>query len=235
MTNANKLLESLPDGDYQRLAPHLKTVQLSFKRVLLKETQHLSHVFFPDSATCCLIKTMRNGQTAEVATVGNEGALGVHVVYGQMDSVVQCVIRSSGEARALSVDAFTSEMERRAALYNLVIRYNQALTNQIMQISACNGLHTAKARCCRWLLTAHDRAGRDEFAFTHAFLAAMLGLRRPTVSLVVASLQSAGLIRYSRGCLMVIDRPELERVSCECHETVTNSFNRLLPELQRAG
>ncbi len=231
----NKLLESLPDVEYQRLAPYLKTVPLTFRKVILKENHPISHVLFPDSATCCLIKTLRNGDIAEMAAVGNEGAIGVHVFFGQMESNVGCLVRSAGEARAISVDAFRSEMERRSALYNVVIRYNQALTNQLMQGIACNGLHSAKQRCCRWLLEAQDRNGRDEFPFTHAFLAAMLGLRRPTVSLVVGSLQDAGTIECSRSRVRVLNRPALQIASCECYETMRHTFGRLLPEVRLAG
>lgn len=226
--STNRLLASLPDADYQRIAPHLSVSRLTFRRTLVKEAEPVTHVYFPNSATCCLIKKMRNGQTVEIATVGNEGVIGAHAFFGQRDSIVECVVRAPGEAGVLSVDVFMSEMGRHSSLFNAVIRYNQALTNQIVQTTACYGLHSATERCCRWLLFAHDRGDGEALHLTHDFVAAMLAIRRPTVSIVFATLQNAGAIRYTRGRIVVLDRMALERASCECYHAINTTLSRLL-------
>ena len=137
-------------------------------------------------------------------------------------------------AHVMGAARFIREMARRGAFFNRIIRYNQALMSQIMQTIACNGLHPAEQRCCRWLLMTHDRAGADEFAFTHEFLATMLGVRRPTVTLIAATLQRRGLVEYGRGWVRIVDRPGLEAASCECYQTVKAQMQRMLPELGAA-
>jgi CRP-like cAMP-binding protein len=132
----------------------------------------------------------------------------------------------------MSAELFNAEMEKRGAFYNHLVRYNQALMSQIMQTTVCNGLHSAEQRCCRWLLMSHDRAGADEFPLTHEFLATMLGVRRPTVTIVANQLQQAGLIQYRRGSVRITDRTKLEAASCECYATVREQMRRLMPDVQ---
>ncbi len=235
-TTTNRLLSSLPPDEYARVAPLLRTVSLAARQVLHKQGAPISNVYFPGDGACALVKTMDDGRTTEIATVGAEGIIGASVFFSQHESSCDVVVQLPSEtAHVMAADAFRSEMARRGAFYNLVIRYNQALMTQLMQITACNGLHSVEKRCCRWLLTTHDRIGRDEFPLTQEFLSTMLGVRRPTVTLVATALQQQGLISYRRGHVTIVDRKRLEAAACECYATVKASFARLLPELQASA
>jgi CRP-like cAMP-binding protein len=231
-STGNKLLASLPQEEYQRIAPLLRTTSMPLRTVLHKQDEPIENVYFPSGGACSLVKTLEDGQVAEVATVGAEGAVGIGVFFGQFLADCDVIVQVAGPGvEVMSADAFNVEMNLRGAFFNHVIRYNQALMSQIMQTTACNGLHSAEQRCCRWLLMTHDRAGTDEFKLTHEFLAMMLGVRRPTVTLVVASLQRARLINYRRGFVAIVNREGLETASCECYRSVKNSMTRLLPEV----
>jgi CRP-like cAMP-binding protein len=232
----NRLLLSLPAEDYQRLAPHLHVVPMTPRRVLQKQDEPIHDVYFPGGGACSLVKIMQDGKTAEIATIGDEGIIGAGVFFGQRESVGEVVVQVPGAvALAMQVDVFIAEMSRRDALYNRVVRFNQGLTSQIMQTTACNGLHSVEQRCCRWLLMTHDRVKRDDFPLTHEFVATMLGVRRPTVTLVAHALQQAGLITYRRGHVTIVNREKLEAASCECYETVRRTFSRLIPEVGKAS
>ena len=232
----NRLLSSLPADEYDRVAPLLRVVSLTARQVLHKQGAPIRDVYFPGGGACALVKNMDDGRTTEIATVGAEGVIGASVFFSQHESSCDVVVQLPNEtAQVMAADAFKSEMARRGAFYNLVIRYNQGLMTQLMQTTACNGLHSVEKRCCRWLLTMHDRIERDEFPLTQEFLATMLGVRRPTVTLVAAALQQQGLISYRRGYVTIVDRKRLEAASCECYATVKASFARLLPELQPAA
>jgi CRP-like cAMP-binding protein len=175
---------------------------------------------------------MQDGLVSEVATIGNEGLAGASVFFGETVSTGEMIVQvPDGHAYRLSVDAFNAEMARRERFHNLVVRYYQSFVNQIMQTTVCNALHTAEERGCRWLLMTHDRVRKDEFRLTHEFAAAMLGVRRPTMTLIAGSLQKAGLINYRRGYVTIVDRIGLEAAACECYEAVRTVFRRLLPEI----
>ena len=227
----NKLLASLPLEDYERIAPTLRHVPMTLKQVVHKRDDPIEDVYFPAGGAFSLVKTLQDGQVAEVATVG-AGAVGASVFFGQRVATCDALVQlPAPEALVMSADVFVREMEKRGAFYNRVIRYNQALMNQIMQTTVCNGLHSAEQRCSRWLLMTADRAAENEFPLTHEFLAMMLGVRRPTVTIVVAALERAGLIDHRRGSMTIVDRSGLEAASCECYRTVKRQMSRLLPEL----
>lgn len=229
----NKLLASLPLEDYQRIAPNLRSVPMKLKQVLQKQDNPIEDVYFPGGGAFSLVKTLSDGQVAEVATIGAEGASGAGVFFGQRVADCDVLVQVTGpSAQVMSAELFNVEMERHGAFFNRVVRYNQALMSQIMQTTVCNGLHSAEERCCRWLLMSHDRAGADEFPLTHEFLATMLGVRRPTVTIVASHLQQAGLIQYRRGSVTILDRAKLEAASCECYGTVRDQMRRLLPDVQ---
>lgn len=231
--SANKLLASLPPEDYRRVAPHLNTVPMKLRNRFHRQDALIDSVYFPEGGALSLVKTLGDGQVAEVATVGAEGAVGAGVFFGQRLADCDVVVQVSGPgAQVMSADVFNAEMERHGALFNRVIRFYQALMSQIMQTTVCNGLHSAEQRCCRWLLMTHDRVEDNEFPLTQEFLATMLGVRRPTVTLAANSLQRAGLIQYRRGAVRIIDRARLEAASCECYATVRDQMRRLLPDLQ---
>ena len=227
----NKLLATLPIEDRQRVFAQLTPMPLSFRQNLYKQGDTIDEVYFPCGGACSLTKTMEDGRTAEVGTIGNEGMLGASAFFGdalaQTDAIVQVAAKSGFK---MPVRAFIDEMNRRAAFYNRVIRYHQALAIQVMQTTACNALHSAEQRCCRWLLMTRDRVGTDDMALTHEFLAIMLGVRRSTVSIIVEGLQRAGLVDTRRGQITIVDRKRLEEASCECYMTVKANFARLLPD-----
>jgi CRP-like cAMP-binding protein len=232
----NRLLTTLPPDEYARISVHLRAVSMIAKQVFHTQGQPIGDVYFPGGGACSLIKVMKDGKMAEIATVGNEGMLGSGVFFGDTVSAGEAIVQvSDGEAHTMPIAAFILEMERHGEFYDRIVRYTQAFATQIMQTTACNGLHSAEERCCRWLLMTHDRVREREFGLTHEFLALMLGVRRPTVTLIAAKLQGAGLISYRRGHVTIVDRPGLEKMSCECYATVKANFARLLPELPAMG
>ncbi len=239
VSTANKLLLTLPVADRQRLASYLTPIPATFKQVLYKQDETIDDVYFLNSGALSLTKTMENGETAEVATIGNEGMLGSAVFFGDRVSHTQAIMQVAGDlpASKMPLAAFLAEMEMRGAFYNRVIRYHQALSVQIQQTTACNALHPAEQRCCRWLLMTHDRVGTDQLRLTHEFMAVMLGVRRPTVTLVLGALEKAGILVNGghRGAIVIADRKKMEAASCECYATVKANFARLLPDIAPTG
>lgn len=232
----NRLLRTLPSDEYARISPQLHAVSMKAKEVFHKQGEPIREVYFPGGGACSLTKVMQDGNVAEIATVGNEGMLGASVFFGDDLSTGEALVQvADGGAHTMRTEAFILEMSRHGAFYNRIIRYSQAFTTQIMQTTVCNGLHSAEERCCRWLLMTHDRVRKNEFELTHEFLAVMLGVRRPTITIIAANLQLAGLIHYRRGFMTIVDRPGLEKASCECYETVKANFARLLPEMATMG
>lgn len=231
--STNKLLASLPPEDYRRIALSLRTVPMNRKHTVHRQNGPIDDVYFPGGGALSLVKTLKDGQIAEVATVGSEGAVGASVFFGQGFADCDVVVQVTGpDAQAMSADVFNAEMDKHGAFFDRVVRYNQALMSQIMQTTVCNSLHSAEQRCCRWLLMTHDRVGADEFPLTHEFLATMLGVRRPTVTLIANSLQQAGLFQYRRGAVRIVNRAKLEAASCECYETIRDQMKRLLPDFR---
>jgi CRP-like cAMP-binding protein len=187
-------------------------------------------VYFPWDGVCSFTASMKDGSTVEVATIGNEGVVGMSVYFGGQVPSVETVVQVPGDgATMMRAGTFTAEMERRGPLYHLVRRYSQALLTLMTQSVACNALHDIDKRCARWLLMTHDRVGGDTLQLTQEYLATMLGVRRPTVTLVAKRLQASGLIQYRRGRIVVRDRAGLARLSCECYGVVRSHFERLIP------
>lgn len=184
--------------------------------------------YFPLSGMVSLVISSEEGQTVEVGTVGNEGMLGTPLVLGAWLSPVDAVIQVAGELLKLRRADLEAELLMSAALRTAAQRFAQVLTNQVAQSVLCNRVHSIEERLCRWFLMTHDRAGSDEIQVTHNFVAQMLGVRRPSVTVAVGMLQKAGLITYARGRLVVLDRPGLEAGACECYEIVRQETERLL-------
>ncbi len=230
----NTLLSSLPTEDFQRVSSQLTWRPLKVRQTLHKNGDPISEVFFPGRSVCSITNAMEDGGVVEVATVGREGLVGIGAVLGNSIAAGEAFVQVAGEpAGVMSIDAFRREMERRGPFYEVVSRYSQAFVALLMQSVACNGLHSAEERCCRWLLMTHDRIGQDEFPLTHEFLAIMLGVRRPTVTLVMAELARAGTVSHVRGHVRIVDREGLEAASCECYRNVRAVFDRLLPHSER--
>jgi CRP-like cAMP-binding protein len=224
----NRLLAALPRDHYRRLLPHLERVPLPLREILYDANGPISHVFFPLNGVVSLVILMEGGVILEVGTIGNEGMVGTPVFLGSESSPTRAMSQVAGEALRMEVKVFQKEMRRRGPLHDLVQRYTQAMINQISQSTVCNHRHSVEKRMCRWLLMSHDRVGTDEFRLTQEFLAQMLGVRRPTVTVVAGTLQKAGLITYHRGTMTVLDRKGLEAAACECYQVVTEELDRLL-------
>jgi CRP-like cAMP-binding protein len=230
----NTLLSSLPPDDYQRVSSQLTWRPLRVRQTIHKSGEPISEIIFPGRCVCSITNAMEDGGVVEVATVGREGLVGIGAVLGNSIASGDAFVQVAGDpAGVMSIDAFRREMERRGAFYDAVTRYSQAFVALLMQSVACNGLHSAEERCCRWLLMTHDRIGQDEFPLTHEFLAIMLGVRRPTVTLVMAELARAGIVSHVRGHVRIVDRTALEGASCECYRNVRAVFDRLLPRIER--
>jgi CRP-like cAMP-binding protein len=195
---------------------------------LLKRGAPIRHVFFPNGGVCSVTAMMKNGEAVEVATVGDEGMVGIAAFFGgdvmPGESMVQV---PDTNAERLPIEAFQRELDRHGALYDAVSRYSQGTMALMMQSTACIALHPLQQRCCRWLLMTHDRIKADQFTLSHEFLAMMLGSARPTVTLVARALQNAGLIRYTHARMTIRDRRGLEAASCECYGSVKTEFDRL--------
>ena len=224
----NRLLARLPPREYRRLLPLLRQFPLKFKHVLHEARSPIDYVYFPSRGVVSAVTLMEDGTVIEVATVGNEGMVGLTAFLGDGDSPNRQVVQVPGDSLRMSADDFRTETNRDMPLRRLLIRYNTAFLKQISQAVACNGLHHVQQRCCRWVLMTHDRVEADEFLLTHEFLSHMLGVRRMSVTDVLKPLQDAGLIRNQRGRITVLDRPGLEATVCECYRSVQNEFDRLL-------
>lgn len=224
----NQLLAALSRAEYERLLPNLEFVSLEFKQVLYEPNQPIDYVYFLNHGIISLVTITEDGATVEAATVGNEGMIGICVLLGVDRIPVQIISQIAGEALRMRTDVFKREVTPSSPLYSLLLRYTQVLISQLSQTVACNRLHSVEERCCRWLLLCQDRLHSNELAVTQELLAQLLGVRRASVSVVAAILQKAGLIRYSRGKITILDRSGLEAASCECYWVIRTEFDRLL-------
>jgi len=226
----NRILEGLPAREFQRLVPSLTPAALELKDPLLGPGTTIGTVYFPETAVVSLLTTMDDGSMIEIATIGNEGLVGVPAFLGAQSMGARDFyqVQVPGRAQAMDIKTFL-EMTGRDPFRGLIQRYAQALFSQVTQQVACNGLHSIEERCSRWLLLTHDRVGSNQFPLTQEFLAQMLGVRRASVSVAAGVLQKAGFIRYSRGRVTVLDREGLEHASCECYGITRAEFDRLLP------
>lgn len=225
----NRLLAALPDADFRRLLPHLKTMALRRRQVLLRHGERLHHVYFPNGGVCSVTTTLSDGSIVETAAVGDEGMLGIEAFFNDDavapgDTLVQV---PDTDVVMLAVTTFRRSLAECSSLQDLMGRYAQVFVAQIMQSTACNARHQVQERCCTWLLTAHDRMHQHDFYLSHEFLAMMLGVRRQTVTVVAGTLQSAGLIRYTHGRVAILDRKGLEAAACECYQIRRHHFERL--------
>jgi CRP-like cAMP-binding protein len=224
--HSNRILRALPAEDRNRLVTNMVRVALPIKTVLFEPGEPIRAVHFPLDGVVSLVTPLDDGAIVEVATVGNEGIVGVPLVPGG-SLAVRAISQVSGSALRMDAGAFLAEVARAGAFSELVHQYLQALFGQISQAAACNRLHTSEERLSRWLLMSHDRVGVDEFAITHEFLGQMLGSRRATVTLSAGLLQAAGLIRYHRGHISILDREGLEGVACECYGSIKRELDRV--------
>ena len=226
----NGILAALPKEEYKRLLPHLHFVDLELKQALYKSGDRVQHGYFPVSGMVSLVVALGSGDDVEVAIIGRDGFGGSPLLLGGSVSPYQAVVQGQGGAFRIKGDALVRAVDRNPRLRQLLHQHLQFEAAQMSQSAACLRFHSVEERLARWLLTTQDRLGSEFLPLTHEFLAQMLGANRSTVTLVARVLQSAGLIRYSRGQVAILDREGLENVSCECYQTVRKYKDMLLPD-----
>jgi len=226
----NKLISALPSIEYDRLHDHLELVHLLLGEVLYESGGRLDYVYFPVNCIISLLYVMEEGQSAEIAVVGNEGMLGVALFMGGESMPNRAVVQSAGHAYRMRGAIMKREFNLNGVLLHLLLRYTQALITQMAQTAVCNRHHTVDQQLCRWLLLSIDRLPTNQLNMTQELIANMLGVRREGVTEAAGRLHRAGLINYSRGHIDVLDRDGLEGRVCECYQVVKNEFDRLMPK-----
>jgi CRP-like cAMP-binding protein len=225
----NHLLAALPAEVQKRLQPYLELVLLSFGKVLYESGDTLHHVYFPTDSIVSLLYMMENGASGETSMVGNEGLIGVALFMGGESTSSRAVVQSAGAAYRLPAQRLKDEFHRHGELQLLLLRYTQSLITQMCQTAVCNRHHSVDQQLCRWLLLSLDRLPNNHLAMTQELAANMLGVRREGITDAAGKLQKLGVIEYHRGHVTVLDRPRLEKLSCECYAVVKKETDRLLP------
>ena len=225
----NRLLAALPDAEMKRWLPQLELIDLPLGLVLYEAGKTESHVYLPTSAIVSLLYVMKNGDSAEIAVVGNEGIVGFSLFMGGNSTSSRAVVQSAGRGFRMAALAIKDEFDNSLPAMHLLLRYTQALISQMAQTAVCNRHHSLAQQLCRWLLLSLDRLPGNELVMTQELIANMLGVRREGVTDSALKLQEAGLIKYARGRITVLDRVGLEKRSCECYEVVKKEYDRLLP------
>ncbi len=206
----------------------MQPVTLNLRDVLCAAEAVVEAVYFVEAGWVSMIARLEDGLSAEVGLVGREGMVGLPLVFGVEASGVEALVQGPGMALRMEAGAFRHALDEHPSLRALLFRYGEFMRAQVTQTAACNGNHGLEQRLARWMLMSHDRADSDRFAMTHEFLATMLCVHRPSVTIAARLLQRAGLIRYGSGQITVVDRPGLEAVACECHGTVGRQYRKLL-------
>jgi CRP-like cAMP-binding protein len=225
----NHILDALPQPERDRLFPHLKLAALPLGEVLYESGDTLRHIYFPTDSIISLLYVLEDGGSAEIAVVGNEGAIGVALFMGGETTTSRAIVQSAGFAYRLTGARLKQEFGRHGELLHILLRYTQALITQMAQTAVCNRHHTVDQQLCRWLLLSLDRLLSPELTMTQELIANMLGVRREGVTEAAGRLQKLGVITYQRGHISVLDRPRLEQLCCECYAVVKKETDRLLP------
>jgi CRP-like cAMP-binding protein len=225
---SNRLLDAMEPASRQRIEPHLEPIKLKLGAVVCDAGGLLKHAYFPEGAVLSLLTVLENGSAIETANIGREGAFGLFAAMYSRVSFNRCLVQMEGAMVRCPIELLQSEFKISEDVRNLFVSYSETLLSQVQQTVACNALHTTEERMCRWLLMMHDRAEGMPLPYTHEFLSHMLGANRKSVTLAAQSLQNAGLISYHRGTIMVLDRPGLEKASCECYAVVRERFDAFL-------
>jgi CRP-like cAMP-binding protein len=232
-TSQNHLLAAIPSGEFDRLSAHLEPVAMPLGQVLYESGGRLDHVYFPTTCIVSHMYMLRDGASAEIAVVGNEGIVGTSIFMGGETTPSRAVVRGSGHGYRLKAQLLKQEFDRGGPVLRLLLRYTQALMTQMTQTAVCNRHHSVEQQLCRTLLLSLDRTSGAGLSLTQELIASLLGVRREGVTEAAGNLQRAGLIRYSRGHIDVLDRAGLERSVCECYACVQREFARLLSDIPR--
>jgi CRP-like cAMP-binding protein len=218
----------LPKPELQRLQPWLKPIELPQRFTMYKAAAPIDYVYFPTGGIASSVAYVGDGTAIEVATVGDEGVIGLTALFGAAHSPNEVYMQIEGGGFRMLATALRKETGVGSPTYTVLAKYLSAYLFQVSQAVACNGVHTIRQRCCRWLLMTHDRVHTDELQLTHEFLGIMLGVRRASVTEVLKPLQERGLIRSARGVITILDRAGLETESCECYQLVVDNYAQLL-------
>ncbi|HET7777015.1 MAG TPA: Crp/Fnr family transcriptional regulator [Rudaea sp.] len=230
--NQNHLLAALPTAEFERLAAHLELVPMALGEILYEPGELMRHAYFPTTAIVSLHYVMESGASAETAGVGNEGIVGVSLFMGGDTTPSSAVVQTAGHGYRLASDVLKQEFVRAGLMQRLLLRYTQALITQMTQTAACNRHHSIEQQLCRWLLLTLDRVSTQELIMTQELVASMLGVRREGITEAAGNLQRAGVIRYRRGHIAVLERRGLETRVCECYATVKKELRRLLSDVR---
>ena len=225
----NHLLAAIPAAEWLRLSRHLEPVDLALGQVLYESGATMTDVYFPTTSIISLLYVMENGSSAEIAVVGNEGLVGVSLFMGGESTPSRAVVQSAGQGFKIDAQVMKDAFNKAGPVMHLLLRYTQALITQMAQTAVCNRHHSLDQQLCRWLLLSLDRLQGADLVMTQELIANMLGVRREGVTEAAMQLQAAGIIRYTRGKISVLDRPSLERRTCECYAVVKKEYDRLLP------
>ena len=221
----NLLLSGLSPDDAELLVPYLEELSLAQGDVIVGAGDEFTYAYFPDTAVLSIVNNMGDGSAVEIGTIGNEGFVGIGIVLGVRDSLHLTICQIPGVTQRVPADTLADACMTSASLRRVFQRFTCAFIGQIGQTAACNARHDIEQRCARWLLMSHDRVGGgDTFPLKHEYLAIMLGVRRTGVTVAAGALQDAGLIRYRRGMMRIVDRAGLERRACECYRVVRDQF-----------
>jgi CRP-like cAMP-binding protein len=224
----NRILQALPDAEQARLFPHLTLVTLPLGTVLYESGDTQRYIYFPVDAIVSLLYVLNDGASAEIAVVGNDGAIGVALFMGGETTTNRAIVQSAGTAYRLTGRRLKQEFERHGEMLHVLLRYTQSLITQMAQTAVCNRHHSVDQQLCRWLLLSLDRLSSNKLVMTQELIANMLGVRREGVTEAAGRLQHLGVIEYRRGKITVLDRPQLEKLSCECYAVVKTETDRLM-------
>ena len=224
----NSILDALPAEERERLFPYLTLTEMPLGMAVYESGDTLRHVYFPTDSVVSLLNVMKNGASAEIAVVGNEGAIGVSLFMGGETTPSRAIVQCAGRAYRLAGQRLKDEFNRHGSLLHILLRYTQSLITQMSQTAVCNRHHSVDQQLCRWLLLSLDRLPSNELHMTQELIANMLGVRREGVTTAAGRLQDLGVIKYRRGNITVLDRPKLEELACECYAVVKQETDRLL-------
>jgi CRP-like cAMP-binding protein len=224
----NRILALLPSGELEQVLARSEVVAIESKQIVFRRHDPIDYVYFPEDCVISLVTEMEDGDSVEAMTVGRDGFAGIAVFHRAPDSRLKGVGQISGEARRIAAPDFVELTRSCENFHDLLHRYSQFVFETVAQSAACNRLHVIEQRCARWLLMSQDRVGRNRFDLTQEFLAQMLGVRRPGVTVAMGILEKAGLIAHGRGTITVADREGLEKVSCECYRTIRERQKTLI-------
>jgi len=225
---ANRLIRALPRAEAEKLIARCEVQETPVRHTVFEPDQPSKYVYFPLSGVISIHTRMREGMAVEIATIGREGMVGLEMFLGGEQAHLAAFAQLAGRALRIAAEAFREVVRDSAPITTLLLRYTQSVLAQVSQSAACNRVHSIEERCARWLLMTHDRVDGDVFDLTQEFLAEMLGVRRPSVSVAASILQRAGFIRYSRGRVTIVDRAGLESAACECYAVIAREYERLI-------